>query len=459
MTSSITAETHIPQLGKALRTRHVEMIAIGGIIGAGLFVGSSTAIANTGPAVVLSYLFAGLLILLIMRMLSEMAVANPGVGAFSELVRVGAGSWAGFLTSWLFWYFWAVVVAIEAIAGAKIIHMLLPGMPLAEWHTALLLVLVLTGVNLLSTLHYGEFEFWFALIKVVAILAFILISAAFAFGITPVGGMGFANLAAYEGFAPKGWAAVLGAVTTVIFSLTGAEIATIAAAESKEPRKVIARLTASITIRLLIFYVLSILLIVMVVPWTQIVPGVSPFATALDAMHIPYAGLVMNLVVLVAVLSCLNSGIYVTSRILFSMAAHGDAPQGLVALNARQVPARTIYLCSVVAMLAVLTSAVSPDQAFSFLVNTLGALMLFIYAVMVHAHVRMRQRLEREEPERLQVKMWLFPWLSYGVLVAIGAILVAMARSPSSFRELASSCLIVALAIAGWLYRRRFQRA
>ncbi len=296
------------QLSKSLKSRHVTMISIGGIIGAGLFVGSGAAIAAVGPAIIVSYLLAGAIIFLIMRMLSEMAAANPDTGSFTEYTRLALGDWAGFISGWLYWYFWVVVVAVEAIAGAAIIGQWLHW-PL--WQIQLALMVMLTFVNLMSTRSYGEFEFWFASIKVAAIVVFILLAAAAVFGLKPTPGAGFGNLIAHGGFVPNGPMTVLAGIATVIFALCGAEIATIAAAESQESSRAIARLTITIVLRIILFYVLSITLIVAVVPWTQIIPGLSPFAAALDRMNIPAAGTAMNLVVLVSVLSCLNSGVYV----------------------------------------------------------------------------------------------------------------------------------------------------
>src|SRR5215470_734839 len=186
------------ELSRSLRPRHVTMISIGGIIGAGLFVGSSAAIAATGPAIVLSYLLTGVLIFLVMRMLGEMAVALPNVRAFTEFARVGLGPWAGFVAGWLYWYFWIITVAVEAIAGAKIVHAWLPA--LSESEIGLGLMAIMTGVNLLSARSYGEFEFWFSSIKVSAIIAFIVLAAGYAFGWTSHQGPTFANLTTHGGF-------------------------------------------------------------------------------------------------------------------------------------------------------------------------------------------------------------------------------------------------------------------
>lgn len=431
-------------LSTALKSRHVSMIAIGGIIGAGLFVGSSTSIARVGPAVIVSYGIAGLVILMVMRMLSEMASQHPGAGSFTELVRIGLGHRAGFVCGWLYWYFWVVVVAIEAIAGAVILH---GWIDLPVWTIGVFLLAGLTAVNLMSALSYGEFEFWLSLTKVGAIIAFILIAGLWASGITSPTGPTFANLVSHGGFAPNGWGAVIAGVTSVIFALCGAEIATVAAAESQEPAKTIARITGSVALRILLFYLLSIGLIVSVVPWTSIVPGKSPFAAALDYMHIPHAGDMMNLLVLVAVLSCLNSGLYVTSRVLFVLSEKGDAPRALVALNRRSVPARSTIFASLFAYLALAASVLSPELVFSFLVNASGALMLFIYLFVCFAQVRLRNR-NQQEGVAPPIRMWLHPYISYATAGAILAVLGAMAFSPSARIELVSSLVVLGIATA-----------
>src|SRR5436309_15355076 len=220
------------ELSRSLQPRHVTMISIGGIIGAGLFVGSSASIVATGPAIVVSYLITGTLVLLVMRMLGEMALTLPAVRSFSEFARTGLGPWAGFVAGWLYWYFWIITVAVEAIAGANILHSWLP---LPSWELGLGLMAVMTCVNLLSARSYGEFEFWFSSIKVSAIIVFIALAAAFTFGWTSHQGPTFTNLTNHGGFMPKGILAVLAGAVTVFFALIGAEITTVAAAESQEP--------------------------------------------------------------------------------------------------------------------------------------------------------------------------------------------------------------------------------
>lgn len=450
--TSLSAGDVQGKLGRSLQNRHIAMIAFGGIIGAGLFVGSSSAIAAIGPAVIVSYALAGIVVLMVMRMLSEMAVAIPGIQTFPDFARVGLGHWAGFLSGWLYWYFWVVVVAIEAIAGAVILS---TWIALPVWLWGMILMAVLTGVNLMSTKSYGEFEFWFSLIKIAAIIAFICITGSYAFGLTAPHGPTFSNLTSHGGFMPGGISSVLSGVTSVIFALVGAEIATVAAAEAKEPEKSVARMTGSVAVRVLIFYILSIFLIVSIVPWNEIVPGVSPFAAVLDRMNIPGAATVMNVVVLVAVLSCLNSGLYVTSRVLFQLAAEGDAPQSLVTVNKRHVPVRSILIASTFSYVALAASVLSPQLVFNFLVNASGALMLFIYALIALAQIRVRRRMEVEAPQRLTVKVWFFPVLSYATVGAIALVLLAMAVTPALMSQFYSSLVITGLCLAAFLLFRR----
>lgn len=456
----VEAEPGAPTLGKGLSQRHIAMISIGGIIGAGLFVGSSAAIAAVGPAIIVSYILAGLVILCVMRMLGEMAASNPGISSFTEFTRAGLGNWAGFTTGWLYWYFWVVVVAIEAIAGAVILR---EWLPFEVWQIGLVLMLLMTAVNLLSTRSYGEFEFWFASLKVAAIIAFILIGAGYLLGGgAPPETQGLAHLYAHQGFAPFGVAAVFSGVVTVIFALTGAEIATIAAAESAEPAKTVAKMTNSVAVRILLFYVASIFVILAVVPWNEVTPGSSPFATALERIGVPGAALAMKIIVLTAVLSCLNSGLYVTSRVLFTLASRGDAPQSLVALNKRKVPARAILIGSLFGYGAVIASIISPELVFAFLVNASGATMLIVYMLIAVSQIRLRRRLEKTNPKQVVARMWLFPGLSYTVIVAIAGVLAAMAFTPELLVQLAASLfgLVVVLALYfGVRQRRRYAPA
>ncbi len=438
-----------PQLSQSLQSRHVSMISIGGIIGAGLFVGSSAAIVATGPAIILSFMLAGGLILLVMRMLGEMAVSMPGIRSFTEFTRAGLGNGAGFVIGWLYWYFWVIVVPVEAIAGAKIIYHWYP--MLNQLGIGLVLMAVMTGVNLMSARSYGEFEFWFASIKVAAIIVFILMTGAFVIGWTSPTGPTWSNLTAYDGFMPYGIKSVLAGVITVFFSLTGAEITMIAAAEAKEPSKAVAQMGNAVVWRIMIFYVVSIFLIVSAVPWTLVKSGESPFALVLNQMHFKWVELAMQVIILTAVLSCLNSAFYVCSRVIFTLAAHRDAPSALVKLNARSVPTRSVLLGTVAGVLGIIAQYEWPNTVFKFLVNASGALVVFIYLAIAASQIRLRLARERSGSPPAQIAMWGFPWLSYLAIAAMLAVLAAMALSEDHQTEFWSSIATLAVAILAYL--------
>jgi GABA permease len=439
-------------LSRSLRPRHVSMITIGGIIGAGLFVGSSVAIAAAGPAIIVSYVLTGFLILLVMRMLGEMAVEMPQVRSFTEFTRAALGNWAGFSIGWLYWYFWVVVIPVEAIAGATIIQ---GWLPLPSWEIGTALMAMMTAVNLMSARAYGEFEFWFSSIKVAAIVTFIIAVGAYACGYRSPSGPTFATLTAHGGFAPRGAFAVLAAVTTVIWSMMGAEVVTIAAAESPEPARAVAKMTSTIITRILIFYVGSIFVITCVVPWNEVVSGQSPFTLALDHIHFPYASTLMAAVILTAVLSCLNSAFYVASRVLFVLASRGDAPRWLVRTNRRHVPARAVLLAGIVGFAGVAAAILSPSGVFAFLVNASGAIIAVIYLAIAVSQVRTRRAREAAGGPPPALPMWLFPWLSYFAIAGMASVLVAMALTPSHRAEFWTSAISITVALVAFLLFRR----
>jgi GABA permease len=438
-------------LQTGLKRRHVTMIALGGVIGAGLFVGSGVVINQTGPAAVLSYLLAGILVVFVMRMLGEMAVANPSTGSFADYARLSLGNWGGFTAGWLYWWFWVIVLAVEAVAGAEIIQR---WFDIPIWVTSLALMVLLTLTNLASVRAYGEFEFWFASIKVAAIIAFICLGLAYVLGLTGGEG-GVGQLTAEGGFAPEGLGMVLTGVVIVIFAFVGAEIATIAAAESDEPKRAVSQATNSVIGRVLVFYVISVFLIVCIVPWNSTKLGESPFVAALDIIGVSGAADVMNAIVLTAVLSCLNSGLYVASRMMFVLAHRGDAPQWTVQLSSRGVPARAILLATSVGYVSVIAAALWPETIFLWLVNSSGAVALFVYLLIAVSELRMRARLEREAPERLEVRMWGYPWLTWLVIAAIVVVIASMALVDDVRSQLWWSLGSLAVVLGAYFVRSR----
>jgi len=439
------------ELRRTLQRRHMQMIALGGVIGAGLFVGSSGAIAKGGPGVMLTYAACGLLVFLIMRMLGEMAMAKPGQGTFVEYSAIALGRWAGFVTGWLYWYFWVFTVGAETVAGAKLIHA--AGVDAPLWAIGSVLVVAMTLTNLLSVRAYGEMEFWFAVIKVAAIAAFIAIGAAFVLLLHPQAGLD--TLLGHGGFLPRGPGGLLVAVPVVIFSMMGSEVAAIAAAESADPARNIVRAARSVALRILAFYVLSIAVIVAVLPWDALTPGLSPFTPVLDRIGIPGSSALLSLVIITAVLSCLNSGLYITSRMLHELGAHGDAPAFLAGTARNQVPMAGILIGCGAGFLAALAQLFLDEDVFTLLGSTSGDLILFIYLLIAWAQVRQRRRLEAEGVE-LRLKMWFFPWLSYAVIAGLVGVLVLLAFIPDQQSTLALSALTVAVVFGAlWLRNRR----
>lgn len=449
------SEASAGELAHTLQPRHVALISLGGIIGAGLFVGSAAAITLAGPSVVLSYAGCGLLVFLIMRMLGEMAVARPGLGSFAEYSSMSLGRWAGFMTGWLYWYFWVITVGAETIAGANLLHhMVLPWQDIPVWIIGLVLIVAMTATNLMSVRSYGEFEFWFASLKVAAIVVFIVVAAAFVFGFGPGVAVASANLTAHGGLFPKGLMAPLAAVPVVIFSMMGSEVATIAAAETRAPAENVARAARTVSLRILIFYVLSISLILCVTPWDTLAAGESPFVHSMELMRIPGAAAVLSVVVLTAVLSCLNSGLYITSRMLYELARRGDAPARFAEVSSARVPALGILIGGVAGFLAALASIYSPDQVFLYLLQTSGDIILFIYMVIAFGQIRFRRGLDAAG-ERPALPMWMFPWLSYAVIAGIVVVLVVMAFTPDQQQQLVASAVSVLIAAVAWLVRKR----
>ncbi len=452
------AGCEVPDSGlrRTLTRRQMQMIALGGVIGAGLFVGSGVVIKAAGPAAVISFALTGALVVLVMRMLGEMAAAYPAIGGFYEYNRLALGNLAGFMTGWMYWYFWVIVVALEAVAGARLIAYWFPRA--TQWMLTLGLVLSFSLMNLASVRSWGESEYWFASIKVAAIVVFLCVGLAAIVGLWPGALAGFTNLTAHGGFMPNGIGPVLtGAVAATGFYF-GAEIVTVAAAESAAPEEAVAAATQSVISRVLVFYVGSIFVVVALLPWND--PGIAqPYVSALRVLHVPAAAHIMNAVILTAVLSALNSGLFASSRMLMALARRGDAPRALAQLNRRGVPAYAILTGTLFGYAAVVMNYVSPDHVFAFLVNSYGTVAIFVYVLIAASELRLRARLQHEAPERLRVRMWGYPYVTLLAIVAMLGIVVAMAfipdqRLPLEFGLASAATMLLGYCVQQWLKRR-----
>ncbi|MDJ0361927.1 amino acid permease [Rhodococcus sp. H29-C3] len=451
-----TEGTH--KLRGALRERQMTMIAIGGVIGAGLFVGSGSAIQIAGPATLVAYAAVGIVIVLVMRMLGEMSVNRPESGSFSSYASRELGSWAGLSVGWLYAYQWCITIGFEAVVGAAITHQMFPSIP--TWLAAFVFMAALIAVNFTRVENFGTFEFWFAMIKVAAIVVFLLLGIAAILGMFPgVDAPGMSNLTGQGGFAPSGWSAVLTASLVVFFSFFGTEVVTIAAGEAEDPVRAVRTGINSVVWRILLFYVGSIIIIVTLLPWNSTQVAESPYSAVLSNLNIPYAGTAMNIIVLIAVLSCLNAGIYASSRMLFSLAARGEAPKILSRTTKSGVPGYAVFAASSVGLLTVVANYFLPTASvYEFLLNSAGGIAVVVYVCITATHIRSRMRMSAEERAQLKFKMWLFPALDILVLIVLIAVIGGMANNPSSRESLVLTTVVTAIAVTIGVIRQRYHR-
>lgn len=449
-------------LSHGLKQRHLTMLGLGGVIGAGLFVGSGAGIAVAGPAIVVSYLIAGALAMLVMRMLGEMSSAMPASGSFSVHAERALGRWAGFSVGWLYWFLLVVVLAVEATAAAQIAHGWVPG--IEPWAWVLLFMVVFTAANLTAVKNFGEFEFWFASLKVGAIVVFLVLGLLAVFGWLPdTAPVGMTNLTGQGGFLPNGWNGVVSGVLTVVFAFGGLEVVTIAAAETDDPARAVGRAVRSAVVRILFFYVGSMLVIVTVLPWTAQQAGLSPYVKVLDAIGVPSAGQIMNIVVFVALLSALNANLYGSSRMIFSLAERGEAPRGLLKVSHKAgaeggVPRRAVLASVAFGFVSVLLNLLWPDTVFLYMLNSVGAVLLFVWALIAASQLRLRARLEQEAPEALTLRMWWFPYLTWVTLAGLLGVLLLMLTDEAARPQVLWSAGATALVLLVAVWRQRRER-
>ncbi|GGT56028.1 amino acid permease [Streptomyces purpureus] len=446
-------------LSHGLKQRHLSMIALGGVIGAGLFVGSGAGIAAAGPSIVLAYAISGLLVMLVMRMLGEMSAANPASGSFSVHAERAIGPWAGFTAGWAFWFLLCVAVGLEGIGAAKIMTGWFPGT--SEWLWVALFMLVFCVTNLAAVKNFGEFEFWFAALKVGAIVLFLGIGVLAIVGVLPGSDApGTTNLTGEGGFLPNGSEGLIVGLLASVFAYGGLETVTIAAAESEHPVQGVAKAVRTAMWRIAVFYIGSMAVIVTLVPWgDQAVVEKGPYVATLDHLGIPAAGQIMNVVVLVALLSAMNANIYGASRMATSLVARGQGPKAL-GQTFGGVPRFAVLVSSLFGFACVLLSYWRPNDIFIWLLNTIGAIILVVWFFIAVSQLLLRRRTEREAPEKLVVKMWAFPVLTWVALAGMAAIFFLMAREEGTRVQLYwTGGLTVLLAAIGFVRQKAAARS
>ncbi|MGN9791316.1 amino acid permease [Streptomyces sp. OZ13] len=441
-------------LTHGLKQRHLSMIALGGVIGAGLFVGSGAGIAAAGPSIVVAYALSGLLVMLVMRMLGEMSAANPASGSFSVHAERAIGPWAGFTAGWAFWFLLCVAVGLEAIGAAGIMTGWFPGTP--EWAWVALFMLVFCGTNLAAVKNFGEFEFWFAALKVGAIVLFLGIGVLAIAGVLPGSeAPGTANLTGDGGFMPNGSEGLIVGLLASVFAYGGLETVTIAAAESEHPVQGVAKAVRTAMWRIAVFYIGSMAVIVTLVPWHEkAVAEKGPYVATLDHLGIDGAGQIMNVVVLIALLSAMNANIYGASRMACSLVARRQGPTALGRISGG-VPRTAVLVSSVFGFLCVLLSYWRPDDIFMWLLNTIGAIILVVWFFIAVSQLVLRRRTERENPEKLVVKMWLFPGLTLLALAGMATVFALMLREEETRMQLlGTGVLTLVLAVVGFVLQK-----
>jgi len=421
------------------------MMGLGSAIGAGLFLGSGVGVQAAGPAVLLSYLVAGALVIIVMNALGEMAAAKPTSGAFSVYAADAMGATAGATVGWLWWVQLVIVIAAEAVGAAGLLATVWPAVqvPMA----ALAFMLFFTAINLLGVKNFGEFEFWFAILKVVAIIAFILIGVALLMGWLPdVASPGLSNFTAHGGFAPKGLAGVGAALLVVVFAFGGTEIVAVAAAETEDPERSIARAIRTVAWRILVFYIGSLSVIIAVVPWTSEALK-SPFAAVLQVANIPGAATAITLIAVIALLSALNANLYGASRMMYSLAQRQEAPAVLGWTDPRQVPIIAVLASVLFGFAATVMELVFPDKVLPVLLNIVGSTCLLVWTISLLSQLILRHRANCDGT-RLPFRMAGYPYLTViglGVLALIFGLLLSESHTRLQFLSMAALTAVIAI--------------
>ncbi|MEE2522420.1 amino acid permease [Pseudarthrobacter sp. J75] len=428
-------------LGRSMNSRQLTMMGLGSAIGTGLFLGSGVGVQAAGPAVLLSYLVAGTLVIIVMQALGELAAANPSSGAFSVYTQKAFGKTAGSTVGWLWWFQLVVVIAAEALGAAALLASVFPGLPV--WLLSLAFIGVFSIINVAGVKNYGEFEFWFAILKVAAIIMFLMIGAALIFGWLPnVASPGLTNIFGNGGFAPAGWAGIASALLVVVFAFGGTEIVSVAAAETADPVRSVGKAIRTVVWRIMVFYIGSLAIIVTVVPWDSEALS-SPFAAVLAVARIPGAETAIILVAVVALLSALNANLYGASRMIYSLAERGDAPRLLLQLNRVKAPVVAVLVSVAVGIVSTVLELFFPDRILPALLNLVGSTVLLVWAAVLLSQFVLRRRAD-EAGQALTLRMRAFPYLTMAGMVILAAILILTCFDPVARTQLLSTIALTA---------------
>ena len=445
------------KLRRGLASRHLSMISIGGVIGVGMFLGSAATVKLAGPAVILSFALGGVIMMMVMLALAEMSVAEPVEGSFRTYAAESLHPYAGYVVGWTYWIAWVVIMAAEIVAAST--YMRLWVSPELALVFGLVFAVAMTLVNLASVRSFGEFEFWFAMIKVIAIVAFILIGGAAILGIGPFTPIGIRNYVGHGGFAPKGVTGVLLAMVMVMVAYGGTEVIGVAAAETQEPETSVPQAVNGVALRTIVLYIGSMTVLVGTIPWFEVGLGASPFVRVYQLLKIPAAADIMNFVVITAALSSMNSGLYTSSRMLYSLAEAGAAPKFLTRLGKKsRVPYLAVVGSTFFLYVGVIMYYLVPKTAFLYITGSGGFGFLFSWLIISLSQIYMRRRILAQDPSVLKFKMPGYPYTSWMTVALITGVILTLPFVPGQRIGFISGLVWLGIVSLYWLVscRKRF---
>ncbi|MCK0552235.1 aromatic amino acid transporter AroP [Pantoea ananatis] len=420
-------QQHGESLKRGLKNRHIQLIALGGAVGTGLFLGSASVIKSAGPAVILGYAIAGFIAFLIMRQLGEMVVEEPVAGSFSHFAYKYWGNFAGFASGWNYWVLYVLVAMAELSAVGKYIQFWVPDFP--TWASAAIFFVLINAINLTNVKVFGEMEFWFAIIKVIAVIAMILFGGWLLFSGTGGPQATVRNLWEQGGFMPNGLGGLVMVMAIIMFSFGGLELVGITAAEADNPETTIPKATNQVLWRILIFYIGSLAVLLSLMPWTRVTAETSPFVFIFHELGDAMVANALNVVILTAALSVYNSCVYCNSRMLFGLAQQGNAPKALLNVDRRGVPVMSILVSAVATALCVLLNFLMPAEAFGLLMSLVVSALVINWAMISLAHLKFRKK-KNQQGVTTRFKAVLYPLGNWICLVFLAGILVLMAMTP-----------------------------
>nr|WP_285868489.1 amino acid permease [Mesobacillus maritimus] len=412
------------ELKRELKNRHVQLIAIGGTIGTGLFLGSGKAIQLAGPSIILAYLIVGIALFFVMRALGELLLSNAGYQSFNDFAVDYVGPWAGYVTGWTYWFCWIMTAMADIIAVGVYVQY---WFEIPQWIPAILTLVILLFLNLLTVKLFGELEFWFALIKIITILALIVIGVVMlVMGFkTDAGVVSIRNLWEYGGLFPNGVTGFLLAFQMVVFAFVGVELVGVSAAETANPQKNIPSAINKIPLRILFFYVGALIIILSINPWEQLSSSSSPFVQVFSLVGIPVAAGIINFVVLTSAASAGNSGMFSTSRILYNLSNHKQGPAAFKKLSKNHVPSNALVTSAVVVSIGALLSKLLPEQAFSIVTTISAICFMWVWSIILISHIRY-QKTRPDLRAKSNFKAPFTPFINYVVLALFAVILIIM---------------------------------